>query len=127
MAPAVAKFIATRSIDEAATLVCLDDIPDLEYRDYAQKVLEASKSEELVELCENPTVLGLLDSAGFVGQQLSLENAHVAVQQIIMHEVLNKRSGEMADIASGMETLSLQKLLSACPDLVNVVFPLSKA
>jgi hypothetical protein len=38
MAPAVAKFIATRSIDEAATLVCLDDIPDLEYRDYAQKV-----------------------------------------------------------------------------------------
>lgn len=80
-----------------------------------------------MELCENPTVLGLLDSAGFVGQQLSLENAHVAVQQIIMQEVLNKRRGEMADIASGMETLSLQKLLSACPDLVNVVFPLSKA
>lgn len=38
MAPAVAKYIATRCIDDTATLVCLDDIPDLEYRDYAQKV-----------------------------------------------------------------------------------------
>ena len=39
MAPAVAKYIATKSIDEAATLVSIEDIPDLEYRDYAQKVL----------------------------------------------------------------------------------------
>ena len=38
MAPAVAKYIATRSTDEAAALVCLNDIPDLEYRDYAKKV-----------------------------------------------------------------------------------------
>ena len=38
MAPAVAKYIATKSMDEAATLVSIEDIPDLEYRDYAQKV-----------------------------------------------------------------------------------------
>lgn len=34
-----------------------------------------------------------------------------------MYEVLKKRASEMADIASGIDTLSLQKLLSACPDL----------
>ena len=38
MAPAVAKYIATKSMDEAATLVSIEDIPDLEYRDYAQKL-----------------------------------------------------------------------------------------
>ena len=39
MAPAVAKYIATKSIDEAAALASLEDIPDLEYRDYAKKVM----------------------------------------------------------------------------------------
>jgi hypothetical protein len=39
MAPSVAKYISTRSMDEAATLVTIEDIPDLEYREYAQKVL----------------------------------------------------------------------------------------
>ena len=58
-----------------------------------------------MELYENPTVLTLLDTAGFVGLQLSCRNAHVAVQQVMMHEVLRKRASEMADIASGMDTL----------------------
>ena len=89
--------------------------------------MQASTTDELMKLCENPTVPGLLDSAGFVGQQLNCRNAHVAVQQIMMHEVLHKRASEMADIASGMDTLSLRKLLSACPDLVSVVFPTSNA
>lgn len=38
MAPAVAKYIAAKSSDDAATLVCLDDLPDLEYRDYVNRV-----------------------------------------------------------------------------------------
>lgn len=38
MAPSIAKYIATRSMDEAATLVSIEDISDLEYREYAQKV-----------------------------------------------------------------------------------------
>ena len=42
-----------------------------------------------------------------------------------MQEVLNKRRSEMVDIISGMETLSLQKLLSTCPMLIDVVFPTS--
>ena len=90
------------------------------------QILEAKNADDLMELSGDPTELGLLDSAGFVGQQLSLRNAQVAVQQIIMHEVINKRRDEMADIASGMETLSLQKLLSSCPDLIHVVFPASQ-
>ena len=88
--------------------------------------MQASTSDKLVELSEDPTVLSLLDSAGFVGQQLSCRNAHVVVQQIMMHEVLCKRASEMADIASGMDTLSLQKLLFACPGLLSVVFPTCK-
>ena len=79
-----------------------------------------------MDLSGDPTVLGLMDSAGFVGQHLILGNAKVAVQQIIMHEEINKRRDEMADIADGMETLYLQKLLSSCLDLINVVFPASQ-
>ena len=86
-------------------------------------ILEAKNADDLMELSGDPTVLGLLDSAGYVGQQLSLGNAQIAVQQIIMHEVINKRQDEMADIASGMETLSMHKLLSSCSDLIHVVFP----
>lgn len=81
----------------------------------------------MVELNEDPTVIGLLDSAGFVGQRLCPENAHVAAQQIMMHKVINTRRCEMADISSGMETLSLLKLLSICPDVVTIVFPTSKS
>ena len=38
MAPSVAKYIATRSMDEAAMLVSIKDIPDLECREFARKV-----------------------------------------------------------------------------------------
>ena len=62
------------------------------------QILEAKNADDLMELSGDPTVLGLLDSAGFVEQQLSLGNAQVAVQQIIMHEVINKQRDEMADI-----------------------------
>lgn len=43
------------------------------------QILQASNTNELTELHENPTVLTLLDSAGFVRQQLSCRNAPVAV------------------------------------------------
>ena len=87
--------------------------------------MNASNCAEFVELNENATVLTLLDSAGFVGQQLNNGNAHVAVQQILMHQVLHKRRCEMDEISRGMEELSLPKLLHVCPDLVSVVFPTS--
>ena len=51
MSPACAKFIATKSINEAATLVSLDDIPDLDYRNYAQKVL-VRKINTLLNTCQ---------------------------------------------------------------------------
>ena len=54
------------------------------------QILEAKNADDLMELSGDPTVLAPLDSAGFVGQQLSLGNAQVAVQQITIHEVTNK-------------------------------------
>ena len=47
-----------------------------------------------------------IHSAGFVGQKLCKGNAkNIAVQQIIMQEVVNKRKNEIMDIISGMEML----------------------
>ena len=85
--------------------------------------MDASSQPQFTELCECPTLSVMLDSAGFVREVLGPKNAHMAAQKIMIHEVLNKRRCEMADISNGMESLSLMKLLSMCPHVTSIVFP----
>ena len=57
------------------------------------------------------------------GVELSLGSEEIAVNQIMVHEVLLKRKREVEDIRRGMETLSLVSFLKSCPSLCKQVFP----
>ena len=54
-------------------------------------MLEAKTTDDIQELSINPLVPVLLDNAGFTGVVLSLGNKEIAVNQIMVHEVLLKR------------------------------------
>lgn len=57
---------------------------------------------------------------------LSLENKEIAANQIMVHEVLNKRRREVEDIRRGLESLALVSLLSTCSSLCNQICPPSQ-
>ncbi|KAJ7377519.1 hypothetical protein OS493_028502 [Desmophyllum pertusum] len=123
LSPAMARFIADGEPDSASSLVSVDDIPDLKYKDIIEKMLEAKETDDIQQLCFNSLVPVLLDNAGFTGVMLSLENKDIAVHQIMVHEVLLKRKLEVEDIRRGLESLSLITFLSSSPSLCKRVFP----
>ena len=86
-------------------------------------MLEAKTTDDIQELSINPLVPVLLDNAGFTGIVLSLDNKEIAVNQIMVHEVLLKRKREVEDIRRGMESLSPFSFLTSYPSLCKQVFP----
>ena len=86
----------------------------------------AKTADDIQQLSSNPLVQVMLDNAGFTGVFLSLENKEIAANQIMVHEVLNKRRREVEDIRRGLESLALISLLSTCSSLCNQIFPPSQ-
>ena len=86
-------------------------------------MLGETTTDGMDALSNNPLVTVLLDNAGFTGVELSLGNKEIAVNHIMVHEVLLKRKQEVEDIRRGMETLSLVSFLKSCPSLSKQVFP----
>ena len=84
----------------------------------------AKTADDIQQLSSNPLVQVMLDNAGFTGVFLSLENKEIAANQIMVHEVLNKRGREVENIRKGLE--SLVSLLSTCSSLCNQIFPPSQ-
>ena len=85
-------------------------------------MLGETTTDGMDELRNNPLVTVLLDNAGFTGVELSSGNKEIAVNQIMVHEVLLKRKREVKDIR-GIETMSLASFLKYCPSLCKQVFP----
>lgn len=86
----------------------------------------AKTADDIQQLSSNPLVQLMLDNAGFTGVFFSLENKEIAANQIMVHEVLNKRRREVEDIRRGLESLALISLLSTCSSLCNQIFPPSQ-
>ena len=81
-------------------------------------MLGETTTDGIDELSNNPLVTVLLDNAGFTGVELSLGNKEIAVNQIMVHEVLLKRKQEVEDKRRGMEALSLVSFLKSSHYLV---------
>ncbi|XP_015749579.1 PREDICTED: uncharacterized protein LOC107329406 isoform X2 [Acropora digitifera] len=124
LSPAMGRFIASGDVDSTSSLVSAEDIPDTDYKDVIEKILGAKTADDIQQLSSNPLVQVMLDNAGFTGVFLSLENKEIAANQIMVHEVLNKRGREVEDIRRGLE--SLVSLLSTCSSLCNQIFPRSQ-
>lgn len=127
LSPAMGRFIASGNVDSASSLVSAEDIiPDTDYKDVIEKILGAKTADDIQQLSSNPLVQVMLDNAGFTGVFLSLENKEIAANQIMVHEVLNKRRREVEDIRRGLESLALVSLLSTCSSHCNQIFPSSQ-
>lgn len=63
------------------------------------------------------------DEAAVLQVPLSVDKRHLAVQQIMLHNVIEKRRRELTDLAAGMNELSLVNYLKAHEEMTTAVFP----
>lgn len=63
------------------------------------------------------------DEAGILQVPLSGEKRHIALQRILVYNVIEKRRNELNDLVSGINELSLIDFLKAHQDMAKVVFP----
>ena len=63
------------------------------------------------------------DEAGILQVPLSGEQRHIALQRILVCNVIEKRRNELNDLVSGMNELSLVNYLKAHQEMAKVVFP----
>ena len=63
------------------------------------------------------------DEAAVLQVPLSGEKRHLVLQQILVHNVIEKRRNELEDLATGMNSLSLVSYLEAHNEMIKFVFP----
>lgn len=86
----------------------------------------AKTADDIQQLSSNPLVQVMLDNAGFTGVFLSLENKEIAANQIMVHEVLNKRRREVKTFVGDWSHLHLSSCCQHCSSLCNQIFPPSQ-
>ena len=63
------------------------------------------------------------DEAGILQVPLSGEKRHIALQRILVYNVIEKRRNELNDLVSGMNELSLVNYLKSHQEMAKAVFP----
>ena len=63
------------------------------------------------------------DEAGVLQVPLNGEKRHLALQQMMVHNVIEKRRRELTGLAAGMNELSLVKYLKIHNQMMKAVFP----
>ena len=63
------------------------------------------------------------DEAGILQVPLSGEKRHIALQRILVYDVIEKRHNELNDLVSGMNELSLVNYLKSYQEMAKAVFP----
>ncbi|XP_068728065.1 uncharacterized protein [Montipora capricornis] len=120
MSPAVVAYIETHDLDKALISTCIEDVPDIDFRETISLILTSTKDQLPNLRIQNPAVLDLLDDCGVVN--LQEDNRHKAVQKILLQQVIIKRKNEIEDIMKGMDSLSLLSFLKSHPCISPLVF-----
>ena len=63
------------------------------------------------------------DEAGILQVPLSGEQRHIALQRILVYNVIEKRRNELNSLVTGMNELSLVNYLKVHQEMAKVVFP----
>ena len=63
------------------------------------------------------------DEAAVLQVPLCGEKRHLALHQILLHNVIEKHRHELTDLAAGMDKLSLVNYLKANEEMTSAVFP----
>lgn len=122
LANPVKKYILTQSVDAAADTITIDDCPYLDIVEML-KLMQDAGEEKLDELNSNAAVAEQLFVSGCSMAFLTVNNKHLAVSQILKHNVLLRRLPELDDIIEGLNTINMQKFLSLNPLVAEIVFP----
>ena len=77
--------------------------------------------DELSEISNDSPVTDVLLAAGLL-HQLSLKNCGLAMQTIMIHDVLLKRKEPPDQLCEGLKTLGILHLIRAHPDLMKSYF-----
>lgn len=80
------------------------------------------KDEELSDALKE-FLLPYHDEASVLQVPLRGEKRHLPLQQIMLHNVIEKRHRELKDLAAGMNELSLVNYLKAHKEMAAAVFP----
>lgn len=86
------------------------------------QIRNAESEVEFRDLNSSDTVSRLMLASG-VNMLLSPDTKSVAYQDLLLHEVLLMRHHEVADIAKGMQSLTLTSYLKMNDGLLAMVFP----
>ena len=114
MAKAVKAYSSTGCAKTAAQVVCLEDVPDLSVRQVLQRMSKAGE-EEVASLHGEDLVSSLMDESGGSSALVTLKKARQVAYEIMVYQVLHKRSRELDEIGKGLNLLDLTSLLSDHP------------
>lgn len=122
LATPVKKYLLTKSIDEAADTISIEDCPYLDIVELLASIQDAGE-EEINNLNLDRSVSEHLFLSGCSMSLLTVHNKHLALSQILKHYVLLRRVKELDDIIEGLNSVNVQKFLSVNPLVAEVVFP----
>ncbi|XP_078000538.1 tenascin-N-like [Glandiceps talaboti] len=100
----------------------INDIPDMDIREKLQKVMDCS-DDNLKELATDPIVLEMMVNAGYGNRLINKDRKQVAIQDILLYNVIRKRKAELVQFRSGMNCLSITKLLQQNEKITDLIFP----
>ena len=122
LAKAVKVYLFTGCAETAAQVVCPEDVPDLNVRKALKRVSKAGE-DEVDSLNAEDQVSKILDESGVSAAFVTINNAAQIAYEIMVHQVVHKRSRELDEIRKGLNALHLGTLLLDHPKVATLVFP----
>ena len=83
---------------------------------------EAKTNEEILELIQSNNMIDSLLRSGWV-KSVTLANRGIALQKLIIHEVLVKRKEALDQFCKGLQTLGILSAIQTCPEAMKVYLP----
>jgi hypothetical protein len=84
-------------------------------------VNEAKTNEEILELIQSNNMIDSLLRSGWVNS-VTLSNRDIALQNLIIHEVLVKRKEALDQFCKGLQALGVHSAIQTCPEAMKVYF-----
>jgi hypothetical protein len=84
-------------------------------------VNEAKTNQEILELVQSHDMIDSLLRSGWV-DSVTLSNRDIALQNLIVHEVLVKRKEALDQFCKGLKALGVHSAIQTCPEEMKVYF-----
>ncbi|CAB4005082.1 G2 M phase-specific E3 ubiquitin- ligase-like [Paramuricea clavata] len=121
LSPAFYYYLVSKDIEKASEYCCIEDVPDHETKEWINQVNEAKTNQEILELVQSHDMIDSLLRSGWV-DSVTLSNRDIALQNLIVHEVLVKRKEALDQFCKGLKALGVHSAIRTCPEEMKVYF-----